>query len=137
MGVGCKLLAGSQGKRVWLHSCYTIPSKRRRRSEEGRRRNGLRQGCALAPSLINRYVSAVVSNWQIQSPDAGVTALYKHYRELVGDCTPKGKLSQVKVTETQFVDNAALHTTSQQALKAMTVSFLEVASEVGLTVQRN
>ena len=84
--------------------------------------------------MISRYVSAAVANWQMK---VQTVALYKHYRKLVVDRTPKGKLSQVKVTETQFVDNAALHTTSQQALKAITVSFLEVASEVGLTVQRN
>ena len=84
--------------------------------------------------MINRYVSAAVANWQMK---VQTVALYKHYRKLVVDRTPKAKLSEVKVTETQFVDNAALHTTSQQALKAITVSFLEVASEVELTVQRN
>ena len=100
-------------------------------------RNGLRQGCALAPPLINRYVSAAVSNWQIESPDAGVTVLYKHYRELVGDCTPEARLSEVKVAKTLLADNIALYTSSRQALKTITVSFVKVASEVGLTVQRN
>ena len=85
--------------------------------------------------MITRYVSAAVSNWKIESPDAGVTALYKHYRELVGDCTPKARLR--KVAKTQLADNIALYTSSRQALKTITVRFVEVASEVGLTVQRN
>ena len=42
-------------------------------------------------------------------------ALYKHYRKLVVDRTPKGKLSEVKVTETQFVDNAYNITTSLES----------------------
>ena len=88
--------------------------------------------------MINRYVSAAVANWQMK---VQTVALYKHYGKLVGDRTPKAQLSEVKVTEIQFVDNAALHTTSQQALSFHNThhhnKFLEVASEVGLTVQRN
>ena len=47
------------------------------------------------------------------------------------------RLSEEKVTKTQLADIAALYTTSRQALKTITVSFVEVASAVGLTVQRN
>ena len=41
----------------------------------------------------------------------GVTALYKHGRRLVGDCSVKSRLEMVQVTEShdQFVDNFALH----------------------------
>ena len=69
-------------------------------------RNGLRQGCTLAPTLFNIYISAVVANWQIESPEAGVAVLYKHGRKLAGDRTAKAKLSEVKVIEMQFVDDA-------------------------------
>ena len=41
----------------------------------------------------------------------------------------------MKVTKAQLANDIALYITSQQALKKITVSFLEVASEVGLTVQ--
>ena len=88
-------------------------------------RNSLRQG----------YVSAAVANWQMK--EAGVTVLYKHYRKLVDDHTTNARLSEENATKTQFTNTIALYTTSRLALKTITVSFVEVASEVGLTVQRN
>ena len=38
-------------------------------TEEFEVRNGLRQGCTLAPTLFNIYISAVVAIWQIESPE--------------------------------------------------------------------
>ena len=103
-------------------------------TEEFEVRNSLRQGCTLAPTLFTIYISAVVANWQIESPEAGVPVLYKHGRKLVGDRTAKARLSQVKVTETQFADDAALYTTSRHSFETSTASFVKVASEWGLTV---
>ena len=41
-----------------------------------------------------------------------MAVLYKHGRKLVGDRTAKARLSEVKVTEMQFADDAALYTPS-------------------------
>ena len=43
-------------------------------------RNGLRQGCTLAPTLFNIYISAVVANWRDRYEEVGVNVLYKHGR---------------------------------------------------------
>ena len=62
-------------------------------------KNGVRQGCTLAPSLFNIYFSAMVACWRARCPEAGVTVRYKHGRKLVGDRTAKSHLSKVRITE--------------------------------------
>ena len=52
-------------------------------------KNGLRQGCSLAPTLFNIYYSAVIANWRERSSTAGVNVRFKHGRKLVGDRTAK------------------------------------------------
>ena len=71
--------------------------------------NGLRQGCTLAPTLLNIYYSAVVANWRDWCPSAGVDVRFKHERNLVGDQTAKSRLSVVKATESQFADDTATY----------------------------
>ena len=39
-------------------------------TEEFEVRNSLRQGCTLAPTLFNIYISAVAANWKVESPEA-------------------------------------------------------------------
>ena len=72
-------------------------------------KNGLRQGCTLAPTLFNLFFSAVVKCWQVSCPEAGVDVLFSHGRKLVGDRTAKSRLSSVRITESQFADDVALY----------------------------
>ena len=81
-------------------------------------RNGLRQECTLASTLFNIYISAVVANWRDRYEEVGMNVLYKHGRKLVGDRSVKFRLKEVKVTETQFADDAALYATSKVAFES-------------------
>ena len=97
-------------------------------------RNGLRQGCTLAPTLFNLYFSAVVSSWHRQSSVPGVRVRYRVGRKLVGDRTAKSRPASTDVTESQIADDAALYTTSLSHLETMTNEFVYCASGWGLTV---
>ena len=60
--------------------------------------------------------------------------LYKIGRKLVGDRTAKSRLQEVKVTETQFTDDAALYSTSQDGFESSSKGF---AADWGMTVSMN
>ena len=96
--------------------------------------NGLRHGCTLAPMLFNLYFSAVVGCWCSRCATAGVPVKYKIGRRLVGDRTAKSRLSLLRVTESQFADDAALYSPSRTAFEESTSSLIACASEWGLTV---
>ena len=97
-------------------------------------RNGLQQGCTQAPTLFNIYFSVMMADWRNRSSGAGVSVLYRHGRKLVGDRTGKSRLSEIRVTESQFADDVALYTTSRDSFESVAAEFVEVASEWGLTV---
>ena len=96
--------------------------------------NGLRQGCTLAPSLFSIYFSKMVGYWRARCPEAGVTVRYRHGRKLVGDRTAKSRLDLVRVTESQFADDAAVYATSRDTFESAIVGFVDAASKRGLTV---
>ena len=94
--------------------------------------NGLRQRCTLAPTLFNIYISTAVTNWKNRHREAGIDVLYKHGRKLVSDRTAKSRLNVVRVTETQFADDAALYATSREAFESVAAGYEQVASDFGL-----
>ncbi len=40
-------------------------------------RNGLRQGCVIAPTLFNLYFAMVMEQWRAKSKEFGVDVMYK------------------------------------------------------------
>ena len=74
--------------------------------------NGLRQGCILAPMLLNLNFSAMVKCWRDQCPQAGITVRLRAGRKLVGD-----RLHKVQVTESQFADDTALYANTREVLQ--------------------
>lgn len=93
-------------------------------------RNGLWQGCTLAPVLFNLYFNAVMACWRSRCPHAGVTVKFKHGRKLVGAV----QQSQEKKSELKFADDVAVFATTRDALENATSQFILTASEWGLRV---
>lgn len=54
--------------------------------------------------------------------------------DLVGDRTSKARLESVRITETQFADDAALYASSRDELEEVARSFVGTAQQWGLTV---
>ena len=94
-------------------------------------KNGVRQGCTLAPSLFNIYFSPMVACWRARCSEAGVTVRYKHGRKLVGDRTAKPH-SEVRITESQFANDVAVYASTCAAFERATTEFVQVASECSI-----
>ena len=71
-------------------------------------------------------VSALQLEWSL--------GMYKHGHKLVGDGTAKCKLLIALITESQFADDAGLYATSEENFVTVAWSFVNVASNWGLTV---
>ena len=97
-------------------------------------KNGLRQGCTLAPTVFNIYYSSVVANWREQCPLAGVNVRFKHGRKLVGDRTAMSRLKEVRLTESQFADDTAAYATTRSAFEQATGEFTHTVEDWGMTV---
>ena len=77
-------------------------------------RDGLRQGCTMAPVLFNLYFSAMVASWRSHCLKA---VRYQVERKLVGDRTAKARLKEMENTKSKFADYAALYAIPRQAVR--------------------
>lgn len=66
----------------------------------------------------------MVTGWRAKYAGQGVRVLYKLGRKLVGDRTTKSMLDEVKVTETQCADDAALYSTSRSSFESSSKGFV-------------
>ena len=80
-------------------------------------RNGLRQGCTMAPVLFNLYFAVMVACWRGHCPEAGITVRYRKGRRLVESRTAKARLEGIKITESKFADDATLYAVTRQAVE--------------------
>ena len=97
--------------------------------------NGLRQGCCMAPVLFNIYAGLLVERWKDRvagKSGVGVNLNYKHDRKLFRRYTRNA--NQINLTELQFADDAALLASTREGAEEVARTYMEVASDLGLTV---
>ena len=101
--------------------------------EEFQVRNGLRQGCVLAPILFNIYINCVMREWREKVKDTGIRFKYDMTKSLVGGYQKKNA-PDVMVMELQFADDSALLTETRESAEAAIQNFASIAANYGLTV---
>ena len=75
-----------------------------------------------------------MSTWQDDCEDVGIDVLSRRGRRLVGDRTAKSQLNVVRITESQFADDLALFSSTQDKLENVTAGFVKETGRWGLTV---
>ena len=91
-------------------------------------RNGLQQGCTMAPVLFNLYMCAVFECWlgHVKGVDGvGIDILFKCDGQLFR--SPRTWTSTALLTECQFADDAALIATSRSGMELALGVFIDVA----------
>ena len=95
-------------------------------------RNGLQQGCTIAPTLFTLYFNMVISRWRERCEPFGVEVLYKCGGKLVGERTRRP--ARTNLTEFLFADDAAAVSANRPDIERAARILDEVTTEYGLTV---
>ena len=95
-------------------------------------RNGLRQGCTIAPTLFILYFSFVIDRWLSRCQAAGVEVQFKLGGKLVSERTRRP--SSFVMSECLFADDAALVCSCRENMALAARMFDEVAGESGFTL---
>ena len=95
-------------------------------------RNGLRQGCVIAPTLFNLYFALVVEQWRTKCREFGVDVLYKCGGKLVGERTRKPL--NIRVTELLFADDAVAIGTDRESMECAAAELERIIKAWGLTL---
>ena len=98
-------------------------------------KNGLRQGCCMAPVLFNLYTCLAVERWLArvkENEGVGITIKFKYDRKLFRRYTANA--CEKKLTECQFADDAALLSSTRSGAETAAVEYQRTGSDFGLTV---
>ena len=106
-------------------------------------RNGLRQGCVMAPVLFTLYAFVVVLDWSDRvssEPDVGFAFSFKHGGRIPSSLLPHGcKIAGIltKIRELQFADDLCLVAISQHGAEVSLRTYDVTARDWGLTLSWN
>ena len=103
--------------------------------EEIQVRNGLHQGCCMAPVLFNLYTCLAVERWleKVRGDEGvGMTIQYKLDRKLFRRYTKNA--SEQRVTECQFADDGAILASMRPGAEKAALVYQQTTRDFGLTV---
>ena len=102
-------------------------------------KNGLRQGCVMAPVLFNLYFGLVIERWRSLLVERGIESGVDFSFTIDGQLFPRVTRRRPHsesghADDFEFADDAVLLATTRNAADQSLCAFCEVASSLGLTV---